>query len=226
MYKELFFYDQSISKDDVQQAIFFVINKEFNGICIPSTFIPFVKDFVQPGINFACPIDYPNGLGDKKVRTHAILSAIKKGVNTIDLVVNLPLFIRNEKRELKDLVGNLNLCNDNNTILRVMFEHRLVEKDQIIHVARVLDKIGIEYLLPSTGHIFDDPIDNLITCVNITNHTKNMHLIANGNITTKQHYDNIQKSGVFGVRFNSINIIKHVFGVYQDEDRNKKQNRI
>ena len=86
MYHELHIYNRNLDNNEARNLIFAAIEHNLHGISIPTPFLPIAQEIVPQGIVVASPIDYPNGMSDSKTREHAVILAIRKGANAIDLV--------------------------------------------------------------------------------------------------------------------------------------------
>lgn len=152
----------------------------------------------------SCPVDYPYGLSNTKVRQHQTLSMIKHGARAIDLILN-PVYILNNKRSclINDIKANRLICNENNVIFRVMLEYRHFDEEVYAEMVKICKILRLPYIFPSTGHFADDYVDNLIICKMIQSEYPDAKIITNGNIWEKEHYDIIEKSNIYGVRLRS-----------------------
>jgi len=213
MYKELNLYDEQLSEQQAQDKFFKAIDLGVDGICTPIYFLPLLSSHVPDGLTLSVPIDYPNGMSDTRVKNHAIMNAIRKGANAVDVVLN-PHYIVNGKLELisEGLSSYLGLCEDKNITLRVMLEYRSHELEKLLYVASLLVELNIEYVFPSTGHRVDTYTDNLLAGQSIHHKYPTLNVITNGNIWNHAQYQSILNSKVYGVRFNSIHALQNCLG--------------
>ena len=213
MYVDLAFLTKTATEEETRKAVFTASECNLNGICILSAYIGQMREFV-PDMILSCPIDYPQGSSDIKVRNHAIISALRKGANAVDLVLNHPLAMNRKMNELiEDISSNLQICKEYGASLRMMMEYRMFEDANLFFdIASLLKEVGVEYVFPATGHRLDNYRDNLI-CGKVTFEKSGLKVICNGNISSKKQYEEIKKSQVFGVRLTSLPIIKEIFGV-------------
>lgn len=213
MFKELAVYDRLTTENEARDALFLVLKKNLSGISVSPPFISPLKDLVTDGLSFASSIDYPNGNSDSQIRSHSIINSIRKGVNTIDLVANSSYMINNQANKYSEDIKNcLSLCREYDVTMRVILEYRLFETDTICKYCDILATLGVEYVIPSSGSIPDDIDDNLIISKLIQDKT-GIKVITNGNVWRPQHYQKVEKAGIFGVRLYSISAVNNVFGV-------------
>lgn len=156
---------------------------------------------VPENITLSCPIDYPYGLSDTKVRQHQTLSVIRRGATCVDLIVN-PVYLINDKRQylVDDIEANRTICYENNVQFRLVLEYRHFDKDTYYRLVNICKLMKLLYFLPSTGHFVDDYNDNLITCKLIKTQHPKAKIITNGNIWTPEQLEIVEKSGLYGVR--------------------------
>ncbi len=210
MYLDVSCHDRLETEDSVRDALFGAIKHNLKGVSINTYFLQPMKDFIVEGMALSVPIDYPYGASEASVRSHSVLTAIRKGANTIDLVGNNNL-LANEKmgKFYDDVEGIQALCKENGVTLRVMLEYRLYEPEKVVRIGSGLRELGIEYIFPATGSQPDDWTENLIMAVDLTK--TGLKVITNGNIWKKKFVDTIRESEVFGARLPCYSAVKNIF---------------
>ena len=213
MYVELACLDKTVSLEETRKTVFAASELHLNGVVMLPAYVSEMKEYL-PDLVVACPVDYPNGTSDTKIRNHEVLNSIRKGANTIDLVMNHTMVVNKQMEKLmKDVESNFAICKDNNVTLRIQLEYRIYPSGQVFFdVVELLQGIGIEYVFPSTGYRIDIYSDNLIAAKGIAGKS-DIKVISNGNVVSQEQYDIVKKSGVYGVRFNSIRVAQSLFGV-------------
>ena len=210
MYLELALLDKNCKEEDSVQGIFAAAEYNFDGISVLPNFVHVVKQYSND-ILLSCPIDFPSGTSATTTRNHAVLTAIRAGVDAIDLVVGQ--FSGNLSKLISDIESNFAICRDKNVELRVMMEYRSYEDyNRFFETVCLISEMGIEYIIPSTGDRVDSYIDNIVASKLIMDRT-GAKTISNGNVLNKEQYEKVRQSGVYGVRFHSINVVKNIFGV-------------
>jgi len=213
MYVELASLDKMSNEKQNRDIVFVASQLSLNGVSVLPNYLAETKQYV-PDMVLSTPIDYPDGTGESEVRTHAAISAIRHGANTIDLVMNCSLVVNKKiDKMISDVEAVMEVCRQRNATLRIMMEYRAYEDaEMLFEVIRLLNEMGVEYIFPATGFRLDNFNDNLIAAKIIMDRS-NMKVITNGNVVSKEQYEIIKKSGVFGVRFTSVPIVKQIFGV-------------
>jgi deoxyribose-phosphate aldolase len=210
VYHDLSIHDRIYTVDDVRETLFIAMKYGVTSLSVFPFFLQPIKDFVLDGTILACPIDFPYGLQDVNVRDHAILAAIRKGANTIDLVANSNLMIQSKNvKFFDDIEAAKAICVENKVTLRIMLEYRLFEPKKVLKVGHGLKELGIEYIIPATGEGMDEWHDNLQIGMELTNKC-DIKVITNGNVWTERQYNSIKESGIFGIRFNKTAILQSV----------------
>ena len=205
MYKELSIHRNDILVKDIQQKILVGIKNNVGGISILSYYLPDILDIVPEGISIAAPIDYPFGVSCTKLRQHATIAALRRGANTIDLIINVADIINDRENKVEqDIMAHVNICKDRAT-LRLLLEYRFLNRKQLYRVCEIAKELGIEYILPSTGFMVDEYRDNLIVGLDLQKKF-NFNVITNGNIWLKKQYGVIRKSGIFGIRLKNFDL--------------------
>jgi len=206
MFKEINLYEKDATKDSVIKNVFKIINYNLDGINVSLNYISEVRDIIPKESNLilSCPVDYPDGLSDTKHRQHQTITAIRKGANCIDLVIN-PIYLLNEQRNViySDIETQSKICKDNNILLRIMLEYRHFSKETYYDLIRLCRILKIKYIFPSTGNFADDYEDNLIMGKMINSIYSGVKVITNGNIWKKEQYELIKRSGIYGIRLKS-----------------------
>lgn len=208
MYTELEFYDKDVKISELENHTFAAISAGIGGFAVTPFLLPYVKDFVPYGYVISCPIDYPYGVSDIPLRSHAILSAISRGANSIDLPINIQA-ANNQKYDVvsKDIETQKTICDERSIPLRIMLDYRFMEYQSMLDVKKILKEHNIMYVLPSTG-IFMDNIHDNILFGKILEKDSLLSVISNAQITSISEYKKILEQKPFGIRFKSYHIMK------------------
>lgn len=205
MHIEYACYDYSLSDEEIKQNIAAAIRLGVKNIAIHTAHLPVIKNIVtELPINISSPVDYPYGLSDAKIRLMGIANAAKNGANTIDMVIPAKYITNRKYDKLRDdIKTNLTMCQENNLILRYILEYRVFNHETLAKTCQIIKTLGIEYILPATGHMIDDINDNLIASKYLMAKS-HINTICNGNIWTEKHVQSIKTSDVYGVRLHYI----------------------
>jgi deoxyribose-phosphate aldolase len=213
MYHEIAYYNTTYTKDDIIKLVFEAVEKKINGIAIYPYYISSIANYLPLTFNIASPVDFPLGNSDTKIRQHQVISNINAGANIIDLALNNIYLVNNRKLFVQDLKGIKSICDDKSITLRVFYEYRHnYEKELFIFLKNTLVDLKIDYVFPSTGQFVDNYADNILVAKAFSMETK-LKPIVTGNIFTKQQYEVVKESEVFGIRFTSNQAYANCLGV-------------
>jgi deoxyribose-phosphate aldolase len=208
MYLEYCCYNKNLI-DDVEQEIkncFNAISMGFLGLSLPLHVLRQISSelLLIPDICISCPVDYPLGCGDRKVREHEALVACKSGATAIDLVMNPYLFNKgNESSIKKDISPIVELCAEYYSELRIIINYHLYEQKESLDICELLRELGVTTIIPSTGFHNDDIFDNLLFC-NLVEKKIGLSAISSGRMWLDKHLKAALNSGISGVRVYSL----------------------
>jgi len=208
MYIEYACYDYSLSDEEIKNNVALAIQLGVKHICMHYINIPLIRGMIEEhGLSISSPLDYPYGLLDSKNRLSVINSAIKAGAKTVDIVAPAK-FIANRKYDKlrDDIKNNLTICQENTVNLRYILEYRVFNHETLAKTCQIFKGLGIEYVLPSTGHMLDDISDNMIACKYLSTKSK-IQTICNGNIWTEKQAEILRSSNIYGARLHHISSI-------------------
>jgi len=210
MYVDIACNSRTVTDNDVREILFSSVQRHLNGMVLLPQFIPSTKDFCPEGMDLSCFIDYPYGSSDTSVRSHAAITAIRKGATVLDVVANSGLLTNGKKAKFYDDIETIKaLTDDQKVLLRILLEYRLFEAQDIVNIGNVLREMGIEFVVPATGIQMDSWEDNLAISMELTEKA-NMSVITNGGIRTRRHYEAVAETKVFGIRFTNHKIVEEV----------------
>ena len=133
MYTELSFYDADKRQDAGLETIFQALDKKVSGISVLQHHLALASSFLPEGIVLSCAVDYPTGTSLSEVKQHAVISAIRRGANAIDFVLNNSLVI---DRKFDDVANEveavIRMCRERNVSLRVILEYQLYDTAELL----------------------------------------------------------------------------------------------
>ena len=213
MYTELSCYEADAREGDIIQAVFGAVEKRVSGFSVLPHHLSAIKNLLPEGFVLSCGIDYPGGTSLPEVKAHAIISAIRRGANAIDLVINHSLIVDRKFEKIRqELETAYNICKEKNASLRIILEYKLYDALSLLYaVCDIIAEIGIEYVYVSSGLLPCDILDSII--VGNAVQKRGLNVIYNTNIWLPKHLEDIKNSGIFGIRFKTIHTINNTFGV-------------
>ena len=208
MYIEYACYDYSLSDEDIKNNVALAIQLGIKHIGLHYINIPLIKGLTEEhSLTVSAPLDYPYGLLDPKSRLSIIGSAIKSGAKTIDLVAPSKFIANRKYDKLRDDIKNsLALCQKNNVDLRYILEYRVFNHETLAKTCQIFKSLGVQCVLPATGHMLDDISDNMIACKYLSAKSK-IQTICNGNIWTEKQAEILRLSNIYGARLHHISSV-------------------
>ena len=185
--------------------------KLVNSITAPYYLIKTIKSNLDTkDISLSCAIDYPLGFSDPKTRLTAIDSAIKLGVNMIDIVMPQNLASNRKYDKIReDVKQTLEICSPNQVEPRYILEYRVFDHHCLKKICEILDSFGIKKVFPSTGYFIDNLADNLIASDFLHQNSKDLQIICSANIWNPKQFELLNKANIFGIRISYLEILRN-----------------
>jgi deoxyribose-phosphate aldolase len=195
MQLELNLLDQTKSEKDIITKFFTGTGNGINTVFVAPYYAGKLKALLGT-VKIACPVDFPDGLGD---------AVLRHGANYIDLLINPIHLVNGRKEELtQDIKAIKNICDDKDVELRAVVDYRMYTDGLVLSLCSILRQLGVVYIIPSSGQFVDDVTDNIIFCQLISNKNPGVKTILNTSFCTKEQFDKIPKD-IYGLRLKSYN---------------------
>lgn len=171
------------SHNDIWNLCEEAFENECASVCIPSCFVPFVKDHF-PTLTVCTVVGFPLGNSSTATKVAEAEEAVYHGADEIDMVINLAYLknglyyaVKNEIEEIRKVIGN--------RTLKVIIETCYLDKEEIAIATRLVDNSSADFVKTSTGFgsggaTFEDV---MLIKENIIHDTK---IKASGGIRTKE----------------------------------------
>ena len=170
-----------------------------------------ISTFPDKTKSLSALIDYPYGLGNPSVREHEILSAIRGGATSINLVLNNLLISSDEIGPVLTELNTLKLiCKERKVKLIPIIEYRTLRSYDILDLCPRLYNNGISSIIIGTGTIVDDITDNLITCQQIVSKV-GMEVIPCLYFLSSKQLESFVKIDIKTIRLMSISSVENLF---------------
>jgi deoxyribose-phosphate aldolase len=209
--------DYKITDPDTNEAETKELVKELcsfklvNSITAPHYLLKSIKNTIDTkDISLSCVIDYPLGFSDLRTRLTAIESAIKIGIDMVDIVMPQNLAANRKYDKIREDIKNcLDICSNNNIEPRYILEYRVFDHHCLKKICEILDSFGIKKVFPSTGYFLDNLADNLIASSFLYQNSKDLEIICSANIWNNKHFELINKANIYGIRISYIEILRN-----------------
>lgn len=141
---------QAATWEDIKQICDDAINYHTASVCIPSSYVKSVKDYVQDRMAVCTVIGFPNGYSTTAVKVFETKDAIANGADEIDMVINIGWLKDGRYDDLLDEIVQIKAaCGD--LILKVIIETCLLTEDEKIKMCDIVNQSGADYIKTSTG---------------------------------------------------------------------------
>lgn len=138
------------TKGEIKELCDDAIKFRVASVCIPPSYVKFVKDYVGDKMKICTVIGFPNGYNTTACKVYETLDALKNGANEIDTVINIGFLkdkrygdILNELKEIKKACGD--------KILKVIIETCLLDDEEKIKMCELVSDSGADFIKTSTG---------------------------------------------------------------------------
>jgi len=195
---------------DILACIFEGSERRVDQICTPSGIVPRIDEsFIREYCNFSGIVDFPYGISETRIRVHEILLCEKRGIKTIDLVINRhDLESSNLFAIRKDFKTCYEACRVNKIHIRPVIEYRLAEPMFIEELCFSLRENGASEIVLGTGSMVDDVLDNIISSKLIEDKL-GLSVISCSPILSSDHYNMFYESKIHGIRVKSYKILNN-----------------
>lgn len=106
-------------------------------------------------IKICSVIGFPHGNSKIAIKVEETKQACIDGADEIDMVINIAKAIENDFDYIKNEIKAIkNVVNNNNVILKVIFENDYLKTDVKIQLCRICLELEVDYIKTSTGYSF------------------------------------------------------------------------
>lgn len=195
-------------KSKVEEAIKYNVSS----ISIPYLYTKLCRSIVKDTrIKVANPIDYPLGISDTASRNCMIKHAIDNGAQKINIVIQNNLLCSKKYDKIRqDIQSNYDICMAKDIELNYYIEYRIFTHQSLIKACSILYENKIPCVYVSTGHMLDNPEDNLIATVLLKEKSK-IQTVFTGNLWTNKQVENLKKNHISHINSQSIESIKLIY---------------
>ena len=212
MYIDFAITDTDLNEKQAKQYMADAMKYNVDSISIPYYLLKSCgKSFLgSKKIDISCFIDFPLGISDLETRKLAAKNSIMAGATTVDIAMPQNLAANRKYDKIReDIKAMKEICEPIGVKIRYILEYRIFDHKCLKKICEIFDDNNISYAFPSTGFFLDNLADNLIASSFLHQNSKELNIIASGNIWTDKHFDILIRSGIHGLRTFSPHIIKN-----------------
>jgi len=184
---------------------------KINSVTVSYDLLKLAKKIIKSSnIDISCFIDFPLGISDPDTRQLAVKQAIGAGATSVDISMPQNLAANRRYDKIREDVSTVkNICLENNIKTRYILEYRSFDHKCLKKICEIFDDNNIEFCFPSTSFFLDNLSDNIIASSFLHENSKEINIICSGNFWTENHFNIINKSGIYGFRTSSISVLKN-----------------
>ena len=137
------------TKEEIINLCETAVEKECASVCIPSYYIPFVKENF-PTLKICTVIGFPLGNVSTAVKVFEAEEAIRNGADEIDFVVNVGMVKNQEWFSIREEFLALRFATKNK-VLKAILETCYLDECEIIHLCGIAMDYNLDFVKTSTG---------------------------------------------------------------------------
>ena len=146
--------NQDITKEDITKLCNEAKENKFYSILINECYVKLASELLKDSeVKISSVVNFPLGNSSTEVKLTEANLALKNGAKEISMVINCGYLKSGLYKEINEEINKLSkLCHDNNSILKVIIEAPLLEKEDLIIDACLLCSAGnADFIESSTG---------------------------------------------------------------------------
>lgn len=213
MEKNLAIVDNLATLNDIQMSCFLAEKYGFRYLSVYQNYINTARQILHD-VRLSALVDYPHGLSSKTTRLHAIVECLRKGVNAVDISINVNDVV-NERYEniVSDLLAISNLATLKRTEIRAVLEYRLMDDEQIEMVAGLCSKYGIARIILGTGYLAENFFDNLLTA----NEIREFAIPVVNGVLNSTHLEMAEENEITSIQVTSHRLVNTIWGIKRED---------
>lgn len=154
-YEVLGFVDHTLlnpaaTKHDIIELCDDAIKFSCASVCIPPSYVDFVKKYVGNKIKICTVIGFPNGYSSKETKCFEAGDAISKGADEIDMVINISHVKNSQYYDILNEINSVKRSCDGK-VLKVIIETCLLTEDEKIKMCEIVSQSDADFIKTSTG---------------------------------------------------------------------------
>lgn len=119
-------------------------------VCIPPSFVKYVRDYVGDKIAVCTVIGFPNGYNSSEIKCIEAEKAVKDGADEIDMVINIGMV---KEGRFDDVLSEINAVKKAcaGRLLKVIIETCLLTEEEKIRMCETVSRSDADFIKTSTG---------------------------------------------------------------------------
>ena len=138
------------TKSDITALCEEAIEYQTASVCIPASYVKFVKDNYGERLTICTVIGFPLGYSTTAVKVYETKDAIQNGADEIDMVVNIGDVKNGDFHLVEEEIRQIKAaCKDK--ILKVIVETCYLTEEEKVKLCKVVTVAGADFIKTSTG---------------------------------------------------------------------------
>ena len=183
------------TKQDIEKLCDEAIRYDFASVCVNPYYVSLAHELlIRSKVKICTVVGFPLGQNTKETKILEAKDAIDNGADEIDMVINIAAlkdkyydYVEDEIRQIKEIAKD--------KILKVIIETCYLEKEEIIKITEICNKVGVDFIKTSTGYGTSGAKLEDVELI-MMHKNKNIQLKASGGIKTKIHAQAFIENGV------------------------------
>ena len=156
-----------VTEDEFKEFLEKAKQSTFNSVIVSPTYVSLAKETLKDtDIKIGSVVGFPLGFEDTETKIAEVKSLLDKGVDEIDVVVNLS-YLKDRKYDLigKEIEAIKKIMGDK--ILKVIIEVKALDDAEKSAVVQVIEKAGADFVKNATGFVAPCHIYEIVNDINI-----------------------------------------------------------
>jgi deoxyribose-phosphate aldolase len=138
------------TEQDIRDFLKHVIEYRFCAAVVNPCWVPLLARELPDGISLCSVVGFPLGASSTKAKVYAAGDLIQEQCHEIDMVMNIGMFKQKAFKYVKDEISAVaRACQGR--ILKVIIETCLLEREEKVTAAKLVQDSGAQYVKTSTG---------------------------------------------------------------------------
>lgn len=211
-YVEYGYYDFASSEQETKEHIISAIKYAPSTVSVLPQYIKSVKKNIPEHIRLGTIIDYPFGLSNYIDRESAVVSAIKNGAQSIEILCPNFILCNRKYDKLRLEIDCLqNICIAHKVDFKYILDYKIFTLNVLYKISEILFLKKLPTMYTSSGFFIDSISDNILVSMMLQKKNPNLNLIVTGQAWTDQHIDLIlSNTDIFAYKTTNIYTLEKI----------------
>lgn len=140
------------NKKDIEKLCDEAIKYNFASVCVNPYYVSLAHELlIRSKVKVCTVIGFPLGQNTKEVKIYEAKQSVENGADEVDMVINIAAlkdkyynYIEEEINDIKNVIED--------KVLKVIIETCYLNKEEIIKITEICNKLGVDFIKTSTGY--------------------------------------------------------------------------